>query len=156
MISFFPPPSETHLSAHTQHLLFTRGDHVSVNHAGATLPSEKSNKLQRWKRVVGRGTECFSSFICFRSPSIPSRLRRNCCQQVPRSIKHPVLGYKQIPFCFLMAQVDLDAFEFFERQHVLEQVKEHSKEIQSKFCCSSSLSLSVREPCADLTAKRTN
>lgn len=121
---FIVLPSETHLAARTQHLLFTCSDHVSVNHAGATLLSrKKSNKLQRRERVVA---ERFSAFYLFSVSIHTSRHHRNCCQQVPRSIRHPILGYRQNTFYFLMAQIDLDATEFS-----FEQVKEHSKVIQS-------------------------
>lgn len=116
-------PSETHLAARTLHLLFTCSDHVSVNHAGATLLSEKSNKPQRRERVVA---ERFPAFYLFAVSIHTSRHHRNCCQQVPRSIRHPILGYRQNTFYSLMAQIDLDASEFS-----FEQVKEHSKEIQS-------------------------
>lgn len=84
---------------------------------------KKSNKPQRRERVVA---ERFSAFYLFAVSIHTSRHHRNCCQQVPRSIRHPTLGYRQNTLYFLMAQIDLDASEFS-----FEQVKEHSKEIQS-------------------------
>lgn len=153
MISFFPFRNSS-LGAHAAPFVYLqRSCLCQSRRSNATL--RKSNKLQRQEPVVGRGTQPFSSFYVFSVSIHTSRHHRNCCQQVPRSIKHPVLGYKQIPFYFLMAQKDHDAFEYSERQHAFEQVKEHSKEIQSKICFFF-LSLSVREPSTDLTAKRTN
>ena len=64
-------PSETHLSVHMQHLLFTRGDHVSVNHAGATLPSEKAISSIDGSQLWGEAPNISLPFICFPSPSIP-------------------------------------------------------------------------------------
>lgn len=155
MISFFPFRNSSP-GAHAAPFVYSRRSCLCQSRrSNATL--RKSNKLQRREPVAERGAERFSSFYLFSISIHTSRLHRNCCQQVPRSIKQPVLGYKQITFYFLMAQIDPDAFECSERQHVFEQGKEHSKEIQCKRCCFfPSLSLSVREPCTDLTAKRTN
>lgn len=67
----FFPPSETHLWVHMQHLLFTRGDHVSVNHAEATLLPEKAISSEDGSESWGEAPNVSPPFICFPSPSIP-------------------------------------------------------------------------------------
>lgn len=65
-------------------------------------------------------------FICFPSPSIPLGITVIAASRYRVQLDTLILGYRQNTFYFLMAQIDLDASEFS-----FEQVKEHSKEIQS-------------------------